>query len=269
MQISDEILSAYVDGELDAQAQANVANAAANDTAIAQRLAQLSALKAILPDAMPTMPYIDLDEAHPATSATVATNDDRGWRLYAIAASVAAFIVAGALLVGYVATIGDHTTAQTWQQAALTRHSQLAEDPTSSERVPAGILQVITRTPGFAAPDLSAGRLSLKSVDQVTLGVVEAIHFRYAGTRGCQLSLFVMASDQSADASVTWQTGIRAAQWKAHERRFLLLASGMDNARFGHLARTIETFTRLPAPFGKKTQAQLASARKRAAPCIG
>jgi hypothetical protein len=268
MQISDETLSAYVDGELNAQAQADVASAAANDTAIARRLAQLSALKATLPDAMPTMPYIDLDEVHPATSATAVTNDD-GWRHYAIAASFAAFIVAGALLVGYLANFGDHTASQTWQQAALIRHSQLAENTTKSEHMPAGILQVITRTPGFTAPDLSAGRLSLKTIDQVTLGGVEAIHFRYAGTRGCQLSLFVTASDQSTDASATWQTSVRAAQWQGHERRFLLLASGMDIARFDHLARTIKTFTREPAPFSKQTHAQLATARKLAAPCVG
>jgi hypothetical protein len=269
MQISDEILSAYVDGELDAQAQADVANATANDTAIARRLAQLSVLKATLPDAMPTMPYIDLDEVHPATIVTTTTNDDRSWRRYTIAASFAAFTVAGALLVGYLAYFGDHAASQTWQQAALIRHSQLAENSTKSEHMPAGILEVITRTPGFTAPDLSAGRLSLKSVDQVTLGAVDAIHFRYAGTRGCQLSLFVMASEQSTDARAIWQTSVRAAQWQTHERRFLLLASGMDIARFDHLARTIKTFTREPVPFSKQTHAQLASARKLAAPCVG
>ena len=94
--ITSEQLSAYVDGELTAAEAAEVARAMADDRRVAEQVAQLSRLKAVLPSA-----------AEPLTVALPkAPLASRSFGLAALAAAVVLFVVTGGARLGPVRRCG-------------------------------------------------------------------------------------------------------------------------------------------------------------------
>ena len=257
---SDNELNAYVDGELDAATRAQVAHAIALDSGLARRVAQLTALKAALPNALPDLPEIEFGQApKPA-------NDNSPWRRPLIASILMVFVV-GAAITGYLGSKSAEEQSASWRAAAKSKHEIWAAEhvPTST----GSVLPASLATTGVKVPDLAAARLTLQVLDRVRLGAVDATHLGYTGTRGCRVSLFILdKAEPGAKPKMHFPSDMRVAEWRGAGRDYLLLSSGMDADRFELLARTLESFTLRPAPFDSRTEQQLAESRRATRACL-
>ncbi len=168
--ISFATLNAYVDGELDATAAAEVARAVAEDAALARQVAALSRLRSAVAEGIEAPPL-----AVPARPAS-------GGRRIAYAAGIGiALFVAGSVLVSRL----DRDPGSEWLQRAWQMHrSWSIEEPAAQPagRIAAGFAQAVT---GVHVPDLSAARLSIVHATVVPLPENQrALLVGYRGTRG-------------------------------------------------------------------------------------
>jgi hypothetical protein len=248
-QVTFEMLNAYVDGELDTAAAAEVARAVAEDQALAREVAALSRLRSAVADSV---------EAPPLSVPTPPSARGRGT---AIAASIAfAMFIAGSVLVSnFYGNSGAAWLASAWQIH------------TAQTRATLHLAQYAEAVPGAYVPDLSASRLTLvhAAVSSFT-GDRRVLLAGYRGTRGCKISLLVFPSSGAlGEALSPFRDGKNEAYgWRAGPLGYLILSDGMDSGRFKLLAESVRHTSRLQAPFDDETRMALRDSRDNSAPCI-
>jgi hypothetical protein len=223
MKITWETLNAYVDGELSPDAAATVAAAIAADKAMAARVATLTRLRAV------SRRLVYPAKAEPQRHRP-------GWMPVALAASVAAVLVAGALSWSLRPTPGSDVEAavaasETWLEAGL--HPDAA-----------GVMNAAAAASAAGAlPDLSAAGLQLVYLSSQPFDAGEAIFAGYQGPHGCHLGLWKAAPGaQTALSALAGanQVGLPVHQWTAGDARYVLVGQGMDAQRFDRMADLVE-----------------------------
>jgi anti-sigma factor RsiW len=254
----DAEIGAYVDGELGSAAAARVAYAAARDPAIAAAIAQITKLKSAIAEAAPD---IRADEAE----LRGAPRGRRPSRRMAVASASIACILLLACVLAIVpmrnAPPPSFFDAGVAAHRAWSAGSHGSADRTDVAR-PASAANVV-----FAAPDLSAAQLALRTAEAVNFASGNFLHFGYVGTRGCRLSLFVRLDDAVPLPDRTDALGLRAAAWAWNGVGYLAVADGMDETHFRAITEALRQYTIERTPFGKETEDRLAVSRLRSKPC--
>lgn len=264
-----QALNAYVDGELSAAEAAGVARALADDRALANRVAGLARLKATVQDMVQGMGE--------AADITLPAPRRRHWRPAAIAASLAL-----ALAIGLAASFmpGQGPDRPAWVVQARAGHEawNMDEDRPGAVPVTGGVVLAALGQLGpdgylkAYLPDLSAARLTLTHLATVSLldGRGEALHAGYRGTRGCKVSLLILADGAALPKALTRydDRALRTYAWQTGEHGYLLVAEGMDEARLAMIAETVHQATLEHSPFDVETRTALRESRERSKPCL-
>lgn len=248
-------LNAYVDGELDPAEAAELAAQVASDRRVASTVATLTRLKAATAAAA-------LDGAPPAL---IAARAPRRWR-WAVAATVAALVVAGAL----------RTLTDTGRPDArvVERHlawaDQDASEPVDSATA-ARVLVGLGRL-GVTAeiPDLTDAGLHLARIAVLDpAGGAAGLHIGYVGTRGCRVSLIIERSADDRAPVMSQPVGAAIARWVVDGAAYTLVASGMHPPRFATIAASAEAATRSRAQAPAEIREALRGQRDASPPCVG
>jgi hypothetical protein len=261
-----ELLDAYVDGELSAAERARIARAIADDPEVAERIAVLSRLKAALQDSGQDSAQRQGIALPPARASWPRREAARS--AWAAALALVAFLGGAAVLQLWQISGGPAVLAQarnlhdTWQR-------QGSEEPA----IGAGLVLAALTELGPAAilPDLSAAQLTLSHVMvRHAAAGPDLLHAGYSGTRGCRVSLFLTRSLAGVPRDLTlFREDIeRTYAWRSRGLGYLLLASGMDEARFDLIARSVHRATLELAPLGPETRTALAESRAASTPCM-
>lgn len=214
-QQNQELLSAYLDGELDAASAAKLEADMKHDLKLRDAFDQLSLLRGRVFMAL-------ADESQVSTPArkSISSSPYMRW---------AAGIVLAAGLTLSAATVFDGRDSA-HPTGALAWHSHFSEkeysvDPVTTNNV------VSANITNFSVPDLTGSKLYI--VDhQVTEGASPEVVFHYRGLRGCRLTIWYSKDGKTPDAT----TGQFRA-WKTLDGRTIVVtASGMDNNRFATIA---------------------------------
>jgi anti-sigma factor RsiW len=254
-QITFEMLSTYVDGELDAAAAAEVALAVAQDPALAREVAALSRLRSAVADSVDAPPL------------SVPAPQTVGRRVMVVAASIALvlFVAGSAQLPGL-------DLASEWQARAWRMHGGWSiRDATERTRPTLRLAQYAEAVPGAQIPDLLAARLTLVHAAVAPYpGNRRALLVGYQGTRGCKISLIVFPPPDGLGAALSpLRDGKREAYaWRAGPLGYVIMSEGMDSARFRLLAESVRHTSRRLLPFDKRTRVALRKSRDESAPCF-
>jgi anti-sigma factor RsiW len=255
-------VSAYVDGELAPPEAAEVARALAGNRVLAGTAATLAKLKAAVHESV-EVPDIDLPEAP-------IRRVPRG----AIAACLVGVLALAAAALWI--PLGGTDAPPPWLNKAWAAHEAWAK-PTSTQATAreanAGqVLAAVSRL-GVEAylPDLTSAKLTLTWIEPTRLGSPdrEAMHLGYRGTRGCRVSLFILAGGADLPSAFT-QFGApprRSYSWSSATHGYLLMADGMDQARLDLIARSLHQATRERAPLDAPTRTALRQSRDKSIPC--
>jgi hypothetical protein len=254
-----EALNAYVDGELDHAEAAEVAALISRDPGLARQAAALTRMTAAAGTAYEADGFVpDLRDPGPSGRA----------RRYRVAAFAAAALLAVALA---TALIGTGRGDPAWLTAAVARHGAMsAQKPTMMPR-----LSTIAATAGFGPylPDLTSARLSLAAAEPFSAeGVEDGLILHFRGTRGCKLSYvaFVPTGETALLRESLVEIangGARGYGWRVGDIGYLLIARGMDEARLGTMARTIQAASRKFRPLDDAEIMELAESRANSSSC--
>jgi hypothetical protein len=232
-----ELLNAYHDGELDAVDSHEIARRIAGDPHLAAALADIREMSAALKQLRPV-----------AATAPVAKTRRLFSRPMAVAASLAAaIVVAGAL---FTLQPGEPDTPAAWHADFL------AQDYTAPV---SDIVQTARLFGPQGAPDLSLANLSLVDQRSPKAGSM-ALH--YAGQNGCRLTL---TAGFDVGAATVVQADTLSRFWAAGAVNYMVLATGMDPARFDAIALYIRQLTEQSAQ--PATVLAMQKATERAVPC--
>lgn len=245
--LNDELIGAYVDGELDEADSARMAARIAEDPELARRVAAVAALKraisgfgaeaAVVPVRLPGAPgrmrgglWQKLTGLAAASLAGAALAAALMWPGYRQDTARTADGGAVPILSG---TLGGFDVIEVF--AALHDEWISAEDAA----VQAGLMAAAS-----AWPDLTAAGLTLVRERNV-LGATGIVHAGYRGSHGCRLSLFRIAGTDQGPAQpvVRQEAGLQLASWQNDRGRFVMLTRGMDGHRFATLAAVLPGLT--------------------------
>jgi anti-sigma factor RsiW len=252
-----EMLSAYVDGELDAANAARVADAAASNPALATAIARLQGLRASVAAGIPEFVHL------PTASVRQAKVRWRRLHRIAIAASVAILLLGG--LAVFINQSGEQTPRLAKELApAVAIHDRWLE---SSQ--PAMPLEAVAAVPLDRLLAATGLRLVLKDRTELDDGI-EAVHSRFVGERGCRLSFFESVASRSADPErmdIGHDGALRLARWTDGRLAFVVVARDMDPVRFATIAGALREMGSLDAaPPMEELIASLSAARQA---CLG
>lgn len=239
-----ETLNAFADGELAPAEQRAMAERLAASPEAAEKLRGIVRLKQEL-QALPA------DDA-PPLPALPASSRPR-WRQ--VAAIAAALVIAAA--VAFTPILLRRDAAETFLAASLAAHEQFASAPLQ----PAAIIAPAAALP--VANELS--RLGLQPVWQPGSATGE-IRIGFVGARGCRLSLHV--SPHAGPVPLPDRASATLMGWNAGERGYLLIATGMPQARFEMIAGFIKALTSQPADKVEPLRTALQSDWRSAQPCL-
>ncbi len=256
-----ETLNAYVDGELSAKENADVANAIALDPELARQFATLSTLKATLGAANcghDEFYDIDLPSA------------EKTWLPW-VAASVVA-VALGAILAWLI--MGNNLLLPIdGIELAEKVHTEWLEDSTSITNHE--LQQVTLRDLDYLhtnayVPDLSGVNLAFSGIRKIASGKSRGMHIGYQGPSGCMVSLIVLnkpigLSDELASFERDQQL---LYGWQVKQTVFYLLAFKMDPQRLAKVARVVNKLTRERLPLDPESIIALNQARSASKPCL-
>jgi anti-sigma factor RsiW len=229
----DAQLNAYVDGELTPAAAAEIARRAANDPALAARIARLHRLKAAVAESF--APDLDTLPAMPAPRPAASRPTPRRLR-------VALGLVAG-LVLAVAAGAWLHTPRPALQPEVAVHDAWAESETEAAAEAPIWLTAVIEAT------GLRLARVApLRSHDGRA-----GVHYAFVGTNQCRLSLFEMPAARTGDSALTLlvQGNLRSAHWRAGGQGYLVIARDMDGARFATIAAALNEATitrRTPEP---------------------
>ncbi len=259
-------LSAYVDGELEADAAAAVADVAGRDGgATAETIALLYQLKGVTRAAAPALETVrELVDLLPGSR--------RRWPAALVAAAAAVLLVASATWVSLSLTATRAPTLPSDVLAtARSLHGQWLsfDDAKPSSAEPVVLLAALSEF-GHApiVPDLESTKLAIGLVTVAHGPRGPVLQIGYRGNHGCHLSLFVFANHELPNATVEVADGPdHAYGWRVDGLGYLLFAKGMDPTRLALIAEKVEAATRAHAPLDGKAREQLAENKRVSASC--
>ncbi len=270
--ISDQTVSAYVDGELPPHEAAALLRRMAGDHELADRVAALTQLKSEMRD-LPVPGGLDTDALMAASSrAAGAGRRRRRWRMAAIAASVVALALMAGLWAALPRPAAIAEGGDGLIRAAVSQHLKWMEGPASGSPVeaftgPRTSLAAFAREYGNVyVPDLGATKLHL--VRSAPFGK-DGVQVRYVGVHDCRLSLFIIP-DPAARPSPLRKIAhpdARVFAWRANRLDYLLVAAGMDPARLDLISRAVFEATNNLQPFNATTQVALDLNHRQSRPC--
>jgi len=249
-------LGAYVDGELDVEERARVAEAVAQDPKVARQVMVLSRLKSSVSGAV-DMEAIGLPH-NPAR---------RRW-VHGIAASLLV-VVLGASAIWL--SVGGGLEGQNGLDRALTAHDSWSTakqgEALNRKVVLAG---VPNRLKLAFVPDLRSARLQLVHSSILHGQNGPTLLTGYAGSRGCRVTLMATAagSDAGHKFEFSKHAGVTSAQWRAGSMDYVMLAKGMAQQRFHMLATSVFQASLKAAPINPETRVALARSRAESKPCM-
>ncbi len=252
--ISFEMLSAYVDGELDAADAAHVAAAAAADPKLATAIARLQALRASVADGIPDFVHLPTPRVRKPWAQ---------WHRAAVAASVA-FV----LMIGAFAIVDKDPSPRALGLATEFAPAVAVHDRWLESSQPALPPEAASAAPFDRLLAATGLRLVLK--DRTVLdGGTETVHSRFVGERGCRLSVFESAASGSADPErmeIGHEGALLLARWTDGRSDFTVVARDMDPVRFATIAGALREIGPLDAtPPMEELIASLSVARQ---PCL-
>lgn len=261
-----ERLNAYVDGELDPQARADVAAAVAARPDLAAQVAILTRLKAAMDDTLEEVAWKDV------ISKRVSLWPERPWRHVAAAVLLAAIAIAAATMFEWHGA--DNRMA--WLAPPIAAHDAwVMSGETGFAGGGAGDMLV-----GFAAlggkielPNLSAGKLTISGARFVAAGRDRppAVHVAYSGTRGCRVTLWItLAPTELGSDLKLYESALpyRVYGWRAGSLAYALV-SGVDPARLEVIARIARKVTLERAQPNDEMTTALRRSRAESPPCSG
>lgn len=250
-------LNAYVDGELDPQAKAEMAAAIAQDRSLADAAATLTRLKAVTNMAFADAPAVPI---RPARSLRML----RGTAALAAATGVAAMLA--------VIWLAHVPASPPDVDAAIGRHAAWAAADLSAAREPPAAPMLVglagLRRP-VEIPDLRDAGLQIARITTLddTHGPA-GLHIAYLGSRGCRVSLMVAAAEPG-QGPLRHQHGTTAVfRWVAEDLTYSLISSGMPEERFALIAAAAEEAVRRHAPAPASVRQALRRDRAASPPCI-
>ncbi len=256
-----ETLNAYVDGELSAKENADVANAIALDPELARQFATLSTLKATITAANCSHnEHYDIDL--PSTEKT--------WLPW-VAASVVA-VSLGAILAWFI--IGNNLLLPIdGIELAEKTHTEWLEDSTSA--ADHNLQQVAIRDLDYLhinayVPDLSGVNLAFSGIRKISSGKSRGMHIGYQGPSGCMVSLIVLNKPMGlSDELASFERDQHLLYgWQVKQTVFYLLAFKMDPQRLAKVARVVNKLTRERLPLDPESIIALNQARSASKPCL-
>ncbi len=264
--VSWETLNAYVDGELPADAAAEVARALARDPALVSQVASLTRLKAVTQEIA--------QYAVGASEIALPPARNRGWRLPALAASLGLVLAIG-LAAALVPNLGERPPS--WVTQARAAHEAWITPRDLAPPEVGGVVLVALGQAGAGGylkaylPDLKSARLTLTHLESVALADGGAVlHAGYRGTRGCKISLLIVPGGEDLPRELTRHddAALHAFAWRVGPLGYILLAEGMDEARLELIAETVHRATLENSPFDGETRTALRQSRERSQPCL-
>lgn len=237
-----ETLNALADGELAPAEQRAMAERLANSPETAEKLRGIVRLKQEL-QAQPA------DRAPPMPK--LSPSPRPSWKR--VAAIAAALVVAAAVALAPALLQRDLT--ESFLTASLAAHEQFATSPPQSAATvaPAAAISVTNEL----------ARLGLQPVWH-TISAAGQVRIGFVGARGCRLSLHVSPQAEPAPA----RTPTSLAGWNAGGRGYLLIATGMPQARFEMIAGFIKALTGEPADRIDSLRTALQDDWRSAQPCL-
>lgn len=252
-----ERISAYVDGELEPAARAEVIRRAAGDAAYARELIAHQRLKATLADSI-EVPNIELP-APPRLRRIVPA-------LPLIAASLALLVAAAFVWMVYVGR--NESTGNLALDQAIEAHrswtvNTVRHSATASARPALATINAYV-------PDLSANGLNLGHVSQQRgPGGSIILVVGYIGSRGCRVTLLVgQAAGNPSDQPVYMEIGpVRTFSWRVGRLAYRMLAEGMATPRFRLIAASVRQASLNHLPLDSDTRLAMAKSRAKSPPC--
>jgi hypothetical protein len=240
-----EELNAFADGELVPAEQRVLAERLATSPETAETLRGIVRLKQELralpaDDAAPPLPLLP---AQPRS----------GWRQVAVIA--AALVIATA--VAFTPLLLRRDPPGSFLTASMAAHEQFASAPAQPGA---------TVTPASTSPVTGElARLGLQPVWQATSAAGQ-VRIGFVGARGCRLSLHVSPHDEAVPAPA--QADAALTGWNAGGNGYLLIATGMPQARFEMIAGFIKALTSEPADKVEPLRTALQNDWRAAQPCL-
>lgn len=254
--IDMSLLGAYVDGELDVEESARIAEAVANDAEVARQVMVLSRLKSALSGSVEEI-SIPLPE----------TPSGRRWG-YGIAAGLAGVVIAAATLwfalLGGPELPGGADFALNAHQSWSAAQAGDAVDPKLVfAAAPEGLAKAYV-------PDLASAKLRLVHVSILQTKAGPALLAGYTGSRGCRVTLLVTAAGADSPRSLELKesAGVTRASWRAGALEYTIMAKGMARQRFRLLAASVYDASLEAVPIDRQTQVALARSRAQSKPCL-
>ena len=259
---TEEMLSAYVDGELSPEDDARVADAIARSPQLAAHVASLSRVKSELAGlAMEPAAPIEFPRRRWSKAMTV------------VAASIGLLLAAiSGILTGYL-HFGENN--RDWYEMAAATHSNWLLQPASTEagEVDANIyLANVNRLqlPVYA-PDLGDARLRLTYMKfmESNASSPAALHLGYTGRRGCRLTLWVTSAPKGMSTKLVEarNKSLRGFRWRAGKVAYALFSTGMAEQRFTTIADKVYEATSESHGFDAEMRMALNEVSRRAPPC--
>ena len=264
---TQEQLSAYVDGELSTAEASAVARAVSEDRSLAREVAVLSRLKALVEEGL------EESGEDPVVLPAAAAESAREQPFSAVAATVALLLFLGG---GAALHLAQGAISPPWLTAAWSAHDAWSdEDAAARPDAAPDSGTLLAKTVGFdptpLVPDLSSAGLRLTSVEPMERAEGRrGLHFGYEGSRGCRLSLVLMAPFSGLSESLRAFDDDRrlAAGWRVGSLGHLVLAEGMDPGRFALIAASLRKAAFEAAPLRAETRTALAQSRAESQPCL-
>lgn len=263
---SDEILNAYVDGELSPHDRAQVAQAVAANAYLADRVAVLAQLKA-------TVTKLGVQQPIRLGDLRVSVRPCRPFKV------IAASIVAATLVTGViVASIWSSfiSPAPEWVAQSRSQHLAWLQDQRqiSSDEDFATLLRAKLQRLEIQQylPDLSSTNLKLSDIayfDDAGSNGPSAVQVRYTGQHGCRVSLTFSRGEKPLKIALTETDDgtSRGYFWRVGTINFALFSTGMDDRRFSLIARNVYEATRDKRTPPQEHEKELRIATNSAEPC--
>ncbi|NYS24612.1 hypothetical protein HUK65_06370 [Rhodobacteraceae bacterium 2376] len=215
--VGDAQLNAFVDGELASAEAAQVAQAIAEDPALARRAAHLHQMKAALAGYGANLPLPDLPRGKTAPAAPP--------RRKAMRAMMAAALALVGLL-GLTSISSPPPEGADPGTPLLALHDQWLQQDGAAPglALPDGY--------GWIAPVMQASGLQLVTVQQDARGT----HLGFKGPNACRLSLRMTPGQDATPLALTLAEDIQHAHWQAGGLAFEMLARDMALPRFATVA---------------------------------
>ncbi|MFV2031755.1 MAG: anti-sigma factor [Gammaproteobacteria bacterium] len=256
-----ESLNAYVDGELSARENAEVANAIATDPELARQAASLSSLRA-------TLASTSCGRREPID---IELPRKKRLQLPWVAA-IAGLIITAALLSAFILNKAALLPNQGLQLAEEAHKSWLEEEsaPEDPGLNKASVLDLDRLQIDAYVPDLSEVNLRFSGVRKISSGKSRGMHIGYRGPSGCMVSLVVLNNTAGLSKELAYfeRRGHLLYGWQVKQTGFYLLAYKMDPVRLAKVARVVNKLTRERLPLDPESIVALNEARSESKPCL-